>query len=661
MSTTAIEPLNPSTAEAAQHLPLTLFRRSPTNPRTRFTPAKITELAQSIKKLGGNFTPILARPNPDYTPTNGQPPFEIVAGERRWRASIEAQMPTILALVRNLTDFEALEIQLIENIDREDLHPMEEAHGMQALLRQPKGLQGYTSVDELAARLSRSRRWVYNRLQLLQLCPAAQEAFLDDKLQATVALLIARMPNEAQQTEATERLLAGWGGEPFSYRAASEFLQKEYMLRLDAAPFDVHAIYPTAGPCGNCAKRSGATPELFDDVKGGDMCQDSACYHAKEADARDALLQSARDAGHTMIAGEDARRMVPSPNYLPPGHLWFDQAAPTLTADPRTLRELFGAKQRDAVTVDHPSGKIYTLVPIASAKKVLKAKGLLREEAPAPAEAPRPTLSAAAAAVSPPAATPKQPAPTAEKPRTAAQLEAAIETRANALLGQMLFKAIGDALSAAEEPPLLILRLAIRQLMEHTSAEGNQLLFDARGWKQPTSSGRYDDALASELGQLDGGELAEVLGLALCAEDLTDEGRCLEVMRDEDLPALRLADVLCIDATSIEDEARDAAELQIGNEEQRRRGIAAAPKPDATAAFITAHAAPAVASKPGAKVQIKYRNPATGETWSGRGLQPRWLKAALAAGKTLADFDTSIASADTAPAANDEAEEAAAA
>jgi hypothetical protein len=136
MSTTTAP--TPST-EQAQHIPLGLLRPSPTNPRKRFTPAKITELAESIKKLGGNFQPILARPNPEYAEGNGQPRYEIVAGERRWRACAEAGMPSVLALVRDISHFDCLEIQLVENIDREDLHPLEEAEGLKALLRDAQG------------------------------------------------------------------------------------------------------------------------------------------------------------------------------------------------------------------------------------------------------------------------------------------------------------------------------------------------------------------------------------------------------------------------------------------------------------------------------------------------------------------------------------------
>jgi ParB/RepB/Spo0J family partition protein len=374
--------------EQAQHIPLGLLRPRPTNPRKRFTPAKITELAESIKKLCGNFQPILARPNPDYAEGNGQPRYEIVAGERRWRACAEAGMPSVLALVRDISHFDCLEIQLVENIDREDLHPLEEAEGLKALLRDAQGgkdAQGYATADDLAARIGKSRRWVFARLALLNLCESAREAFLADKFSASVAGLIARMPDAGQQADATKRILEGWGGEPYSYRQAAEYLHKEFMLALDKAPFDIAASFQHAGPCGACPKRSGAAPELFDDVKSGDMCQDSACFNAKVDATHQAKLDAARAAGHTVLSGTAARELMPSISTLPQGYHWFDKPCPALTDSKATLRELFGNKSPEVITLDHPGDRIVSLAPDAAVRKLLKAKGLLNAPAAAPA------------------------------------------------------------------------------------------------------------------------------------------------------------------------------------------------------------------------------------------------------------------------------------
>src|SRR5205085_2520447 len=92
-------------------------------------------------------------------------------------------------------------------------------------------------------------------------------------------------------------------------------------------------------------------------------------------------LQAARDAGHTVLAGAAARDLMITPNVLPTGYHWLDQPCPALTDDKRSLREIFGAKQRDAITLDHPAGgSAIAIVPDAAARKLLKSKQLLRPE-----------------------------------------------------------------------------------------------------------------------------------------------------------------------------------------------------------------------------------------------------------------------------------------
>lgn len=629
---------SPNEYESLINMPLTLLRASPTNPRKRFTQAKIDELADSIKKHGGVFQPILVRPNPDAREGDGQPPFEIVCGERRFRASKQAELTTVLALRRTLTDFEALEIQLLENIERDDLHPLEEAEGLRKLLREPKGLQGYATAEELAQRIGKSRRWVFKRLALLNLCDDAKAAFLDEKISASVAGLIARMPNAEQQAEATKKIVEGFGGEPYTHRAAEAYLQQHFMLDLARAPFDVVAIFQVAGPCGSCQKRSGANPELFDDVKSGDLCQDSECFQAKAAEAREAKLAAARDAGHTVVAGNAALQLLPVAGSLPAGYHWLDEPCPALTASTKPLRELFGAKVRDAITVDQPRGAVVAIVPDASVRKLLKSKGLLRQEPPAP---PTPKISQAAATVEPPKAQPGKPGPATAakappqppaKPRTEQQLAAAVDAKEANLLPQMLFKRLADALGAVEVPPLLILRLAICKIMEHASAEAFQLLLTSMGWNVPEKVYEYEQELARQLEGLDGSRLAEVLGLALCAEDLS-EPLDLDDMLDDAADARALAQAMQIDPHALQTEARAAAIEMVEAEEARRLGKA--PQQDATASFVAAHAP---APTQGQRAPLKYRNAATGETWSGRGLQPKWLKVALAAGARLDDF-----------------------
>lgn len=139
-----------------RHMPIELLHASPNNPRKSFGEDDLRELAQSIKEKG-LLQPIVVRPRSD-----GE--YEIVAGERRWRASQLAGIHEVPVLIRELTDGEALEIALIENIQRTDLNPLEEARAYGLLLNQ----FNYTQ-QQLADSVGKSRSHISNTLRLLNL------------------------------------------------------------------------------------------------------------------------------------------------------------------------------------------------------------------------------------------------------------------------------------------------------------------------------------------------------------------------------------------------------------------------------------------------------------------------------------------------------------
>jgi ParB family chromosome partitioning protein len=142
------------------HLPLTQLRVNPYQPRKRFDDEKIDELAQSIKEHGV-IQPIIVRKTiKDY---------EIIAGERRFRASIKCNMPTIPSVVKNFSDRQVMEIALIENVQREDLNSLEVAVAYQKLLDEFQMTQ-----EELAQKVGKSRPHITNFLRLLQLPAAIQ-------------------------------------------------------------------------------------------------------------------------------------------------------------------------------------------------------------------------------------------------------------------------------------------------------------------------------------------------------------------------------------------------------------------------------------------------------------------------------------------------------
>ena len=139
-----------------RHMPIELLHASPNNPRKSFSEEDLRDLAQSIKEKG-LLQPIVVRPRDD-----GE--YEIVAGERRWRASQLANIHDVPVLIRELSDGEALEIALIENIQRTDLNPLEEARAYGLLLNQ----FNYTQ-QQLADSVGKSRSHISNTLRLLNL------------------------------------------------------------------------------------------------------------------------------------------------------------------------------------------------------------------------------------------------------------------------------------------------------------------------------------------------------------------------------------------------------------------------------------------------------------------------------------------------------------
>jgi len=267
-----------------EEIRLDRIQPSKANPRRRNDEAALVELAESIK-LRGVLQPILVRPRSEGG-------YEIVCGERRWQASRAAQKRTIPARVIHLSDTEALELAVIENVQREDIHELDEAHGYQALMRQDSEL--YT-VETLAAKVGRSPKHIYGRLRLTELIPNVQAAFYAGKLTAGHAMEIARLQPKHQEFafeecfpghRTTKAILKDKDPRPINVRELREWIEREIHLSLAQAPFDANDpnLVPAAGPCSTCPKRSGSNPLLFaDTIKKSDVCTDPECFKQKES------------------------------------------------------------------------------------------------------------------------------------------------------------------------------------------------------------------------------------------------------------------------------------------------------------------------------------------------------------------------------------------
>lgn len=242
-----------------------------------FDEARLHDLAESIKAIGVQ-QPAVVRPAPGHHAVATQ--YELVAGERRWRAAKIAGLETLPCVVRELTDVQALEIATVENLQREDVHPLDEADGYRQLVDRAS----YT-VEQVAGKVGKSASYVYQRLKLLDLVDEARQLLLDGKLSAGAAILVARMPEAQQRQLLKSRMFKGEDGP--SVRELDEVIHCDYLLDLSGAAFrkDDETLSPKAGPCTTCPKRTGFQPLLFADLckngKKRDYCTDPPCFNGK--------------------------------------------------------------------------------------------------------------------------------------------------------------------------------------------------------------------------------------------------------------------------------------------------------------------------------------------------------------------------------------------
>lgn len=266
---------------------------SPHNPRRfRKDDAELASLADSIRAKGV-LQPILVRPMPDPLGTDKVPQFELIAGERRWRASKIAERDAIPAIVREgLTDQEALELTVLENLQREDLSPLEEAAGVASLLA------GGKPLSEVADQLGKPLSWVARRSRIASLSPTWQKLAADPESEVSGwpvghLELVARLEPAAQDQFLDEHreLKEKNDWDPMTTREGLEGELAEFTHELSLAPWNAAdaTLLPVVGACTTCPKRSSVNPGLFDDeeltkgkrVAARDRCLDAVCWERK--------------------------------------------------------------------------------------------------------------------------------------------------------------------------------------------------------------------------------------------------------------------------------------------------------------------------------------------------------------------------------------------
>jgi ParB/RepB/Spo0J family partition protein len=273
-------------------IPINQIAPSPWNPRKRFE--GIEQLAQSIHEQG-LLQPLIVRPKASE---NGRKAFELVAGERRFRACSVAGVDPVLCLVQQLDDDQAREIIVTENLQRDDLTPMEEASGVAALL------EAGHSTQAIAARIGRDVRWVALRRRILSLHPDVRAAMESGRMRSWSIghyEALSLLSGESQKEFFSE----SYG---FFDDYTIEELQRQigmWQLLIVAAPWSPGDASLPGGACAACPKRSSHEPDLFDsggdellkpgEVSKEDRCLDKLCWDAKAAAFESRREQELRD------------------------------------------------------------------------------------------------------------------------------------------------------------------------------------------------------------------------------------------------------------------------------------------------------------------------------------------------------------------------------
>lgn len=249
-----------------KRLPLSEIESSPFNYRRLFPLPQLQELAQSIALYDviENLT-VRLLPSGKY---------QLVAGERRFRAAGMAGLATVPCMIREYSDEQVRQIQLAENLHRENPTLLEEAEGLNALL------DIHHSIDVLAKVVGKSKTYIYSRLKLLSLIPAIQEMLIAGKFSLTEAVLIASLATASQEQFFAD-YCADWTAEDFERPDVEEALDR-FTYELSKAQFSLidATLYPEMGACDTCPFNT-ATASLFPELAAKAVCTNSKCFDHK--------------------------------------------------------------------------------------------------------------------------------------------------------------------------------------------------------------------------------------------------------------------------------------------------------------------------------------------------------------------------------------------
>jgi ParB/RepB/Spo0J family partition protein len=324
-----------------RELPIEALEPSRTNPRQTMDKTTIKELAASIR-ANGLLQPLLVRPIAD-----AKDKYEVVCGNRRLVALRESGVKQCAVTIRDLTDDEAADAQQVENLQREDVPPLEEGEAFTVLVKKH-------GLDNVAARIGKTPAFVRRRMMLTRLTGTARKLLQNGTLPIKAAELIAAVEDDAIR----KRLCDGIDDNGVTPGEVADLLQRSVLQKLSGAPFDKTKVYACPNEdgrtCADCPFNTGAAKgQLFPELAKEARCLNGKCFQAK-ANAAFKLKADAHVAkGGGTLGEQDAKKCWPySYDHFNHGHF-----APLDTVRSEAKAVKFEIAQKDILIVQNPHTK----------------------------------------------------------------------------------------------------------------------------------------------------------------------------------------------------------------------------------------------------------------------------------------------------------------
>lgn len=340
----------------------------PDNERTE-TPDKeaIARLADSIRQHG-ILQRLLVRP------VNGK--FMVVAGHRRLEAAKAAGLEAVPVEVRDIDEEEAKALQIVENLHREDVTPLDEAKAFDRLRSEDR------TIEDVAAIVGHNARYVAQRLSLVSLIPEARKALAGRRISLGTAYLLARIGNAKVQKEALRSVETN-ADEPMSVARARSIIEEGFELNLAEAPFDANdaQLVPDAGACLSCPKRASNQPLLFDGADREARCTDPVCFRKKAKATFRRKAQELKAEDHAVHGAKESTE-----SFFVHGYSGWVLAEQWVSPDQRAsydsnltwgkiLAEELKAEEKQTWATHPETGEVIRVFPRTRAIQVARAQG----------------------------------------------------------------------------------------------------------------------------------------------------------------------------------------------------------------------------------------------------------------------------------------------